>query len=72
LTLEKYITQYILLKNLRQSVLLKEKLNIYLYIVKQETSFCLIIEIFCQLINTIYYVFYKILEAINNLYLKEI
>ncbi len=72
MTLEKYITQYILLKNLRQSVLLKEKLNIYLYIVKQETSFCLIIEIFCQLINTIYYVFYKILEAINNLYLKEI
>jgi len=53
-------------------VLLKEKLNIYLYIVRQKTNFRLIIKKICQLINIIYYVFYKILEIINNLYIKEI
>ncbi len=53
-------------------MLLKEKLNIYLYIVRQKTNFRLIIKKICQLINIIYYVFYKILEIINNLYIKEI
>lgn len=72
LALERWMRQHTHLRDSRQSVLLRKKLEIYLYIVGQEASFRLIVEIFRRSINTIHRVFHEILRGINELYLMKI
>jgi len=72
LALERWMRQHTRLKDSRQSVLLKEKLGIYLYIVGQGASFRLTAETFRRSINTVHRVFHEVLRAMNDLYLMEV
>jgi len=72
LALERWMRQHTHLRDSRQSVLLREKLGIYLYIVGQGASFRLTAETFRRSINTIHRVFHEVLRGMNELYLMEV
>jgi hypothetical protein len=72
LALERWMRQHTHLRDSRQSVLLREKLEMYAYIVEQEASFRLIVEIFRRSINSIHRDFHDVLRDMNELYLMKI
>jgi len=72
LALATWLKRHTSIKDSRKDILMKKKLGIYLYVVRQDASLRLIDEIFRRSTKIVSRAFYEILKTMNDLYLHEV